>query len=240
MGWPYTSAVEGSEQKAAGDPGVTGVAGQRPTQLVSLSLGLALGALGALPAVLPGCDGFALLVWIACLAAGAGALLGAAGVDPLRFGAVAPALWAVALALVEGSQEQASLPSPAYGALAWTGFFFAGMAVGRCTGSGPTSAAALVLISVLLVGLPSRGGIAGEPWPPRAASALLDLSPYVFLGEASAVRDMAWHRSLYADVGTDRFQRSPWNSPWAGVGALAMGLCCAWAADRRRQRAQVR
>ena len=91
-----------------------------------------------------------------------------------------------------------------------------------------------MLASALLVGLPSRGGIAGPPWPPRAASVLLDVSPFIFLGECSGVRDMAWHRSMYASVGTDRFERSPWNAPWAASGALAVGLCFALLANRRR------
>jgi hypothetical protein len=202
-----------------------------------LCWGLGLGALGSLPAWVPGSEAFSLLAWLAWLAPVSGALLGAAGVDPLRFGAVAPALWAVALALLEAGAERTSLPTPAWGALAWTGLFFAGMSVGALARHVAASAAAVALVAALLIGLSTRGGVATTPWPPRAASVLLDLSPFVLLAECSGARDVAWHRSFYATVGTDRFQRSPWSAPWAATSLFAAGLCCAWLADRRRARA---
>ncbi|HUR28113.1 MAG TPA: hypothetical protein VM509_07995 [Planctomycetota bacterium] len=182
-----------------------------------------------------------MLAWLAWVAPVSGAVLGAANVDPLRFGAVAPALWAVALALSEAAAERASLPTPAWGALAWTGLFYAGMSVGALgrreatfSASAAARVASVALVAALLIGLPTRGGVETTPWPPRAASVLLDVSPFVFLGECSGVRDMAWHRSFYSTVGTDRFQRSPWNAPWAAGSLFAVGLCCAWLADRRR------
>ncbi len=168
------------------------------------------------------------------LAPAAGALLGGARIDPLRFGAVPPALWAVALALLSAGETRASLPTPAFGALAWTGLYFMGVGAGILWRSAALSAACLLLAAALLVGLPARGGIVGAAWPARAASALLDLSPFVFLGECCGVRDMAWHRSMYAPVGTDRFQRAPWSAPWAATGSLALGLCIALLANRRR------
>ena len=168
------------------------------------------------------------------LAPAVGALLGAARIDPLRFGAVPPALWAVALALLSAGETRASLPTPALGALAWTGLYFIGVALGSLGRRTALSAACLLLASALLVGLPARGGISGAPWPARGASALLDLSPFVFLGECCGVRDMSWHRSLYAPVGTDRFQRTPWSAPWAATGCLALGLAFALLASRRR------
>jgi len=209
-----------------------------PSQLWSLGAGIGLGALGSLPAWIPGSDTFSLLAWLAWVAPASGVFLGAARVDPLRFGAVAPALWAVAMALLGASEERASLPSPAFGALAWTGLFFAGMGIGALARSTAAAAASVLLAAALLVGLPSRAGLAGDAWSPRATSVLLDLSPFVFLGECSGVRDMAWHRSLYAAAGTDRFQRSPWSAPWAAGGAFATGLCLAWLAARRRRRSQ--
>ncbi len=210
----------------------------RPSQLRSLCLGLGLGALGSLPAWVHGCEPFSLLAWLAWVAPLAGVFLGAAGIDPLRFGAVAPALWAVAMALLGAAEERASLPSPAWGALAWTGLCFIGMGIGALGRCAAASAALVALTGVLLFGLPSRAGIEGEPWPARAASVLLDLSPFVFLAECSGVRDMAWHRSLYASVGTDRFQRAPWNPPWASGGTFAVGLGFAIFADRRRRRSK--
>ncbi|MEO6711118.1 MAG: hypothetical protein ABIP42_16175 [Planctomycetota bacterium] len=216
---------------------VPGVA-EPPSQLWSLGVGIGLGALGSLPAWIPGSDTFSLLAWLAWVAPASGVFLGAARVDPLRFGAVAPALWAVAMALLGASEERASLPSPAFGALAWSGLFFAGMGIGALARSAASACASVLLASALLVGLPSRAGLAGEPWSPRATSVLLDLSPFVFLGECSGVRDMAWHRSLYAAAGTDRFQRTPWNGPWAGGAAFASGLSFAWLAARWRRRSQ--
>jgi hypothetical protein len=228
------------EPKAAGEAVPPGGAGSRPSHLASLGLGLALGLLGALPALAPGCDEFALLCWIACLAPAAGAFLGARGVDPLRFGAVAPATWAAALALLAAARTEPGVPLPALGAAAWTGLFFAGFALGRLTGAAAPCAALLLATCALLVGLPARGGLAGAPWPPRAASALLDASPFVLLGECSGVRDMAWHRSLYAAAGTDRFQRDPWSPPATSAGLLAVGLAAALLADRGKRRAARR
>jgi len=217
------------------------LAGQRRVgPLASLLLGLLLGALGSLPAWFGGRDSFALLAWLACVAPASGAFLGALGVDPLRFAAVAPALWAVALALLGASEEQAQLPTPVWGALAWTGLFFGGLGLGRLARAPATSAAALLLLCALLIGLPGRGGLAGEPWPGRAASVLLDLSPFVLLGECSGARDLAWHRSLYSAAGTDRFQRAPWDPPWTGSLLLALGLGWAVFADRRAQAAAAR
>ncbi len=168
------------------------------------------------------------------LAPAAGALLGGARIDPLRFGAVPPALWAIALALLSAGETRASLPTPALGALAWTGLYFMGVGAGILGRRTAVSAACLLLAAALLVGLPARGGILGAAWPAPAASVLLDMSPFVYLGECSGVRDMAWHRSMYAPVGTDRFQRTPWNAPWAATGSLAFGLCFALIANRRR------
>lgn len=231
---PYTSDVSAVEPKAGAEFVPASALFSRPSQLQSLAAGLALGTLGALPACLPGCDTFALLCWISMLAPAAGALLGAARIDPLRFGAVPPALWAVALALLSAGETRASLPTPAFGALAWTGLYFIGVGVGILGRRAALHAAGLLLAAALLVGLPGRGGITGAPWPARGASVLLDLSPFVFLGECCGVRDMAWHRSMYAPVGTDRFQRAAWSAPWAATGCLALGLTFALLANRRR------
>ena len=196
-------------------------------------MGLLLGALGSLPAWFEGCDSFSLVLWIALVAPASGALLGGLGVDPLRFAAVAPALWAVALALLAAGEERANLPAPVWGALAWTGLFFGGLGLGRLGRAPAAGAAACLLISALMVGLPGRGGLSGAPWPGRAARVLLDCSPFVLLGECAGARDLAWHRSLYAAAGTDRFQRAPWDPPWTGSIVLALGLGWAMFADRR-------
>jgi len=227
--------VDEVQPKRQGERGSDISKSPRPSHLHSLGLGLTLGALGSLPAWIPGCDAFSLLLWLSWFAPVAGVLLGASRIDPLRFGAVAPALWAVALVMLDAAAPQPTLASPLWGALAWTGLCFMGMSLGARTRSTFTSAAAAALATAVLIGLPARGAIAGEPWPPRAASALLDASPFVLLGECSGARDMAWHRSLYAAVGTDRFQRTPWNGPWTASAVLAVGCCLAWLFDRRRR-----
>lgn len=222
----------------AGQPSAAGV-GKPPGQLASLAWGLLLGAFGGLPALFSTCDSFSLLLWFACLAPAAGAFLGGLGMDPLRFGAVAPAVWAVVLTLWGAAEESASLPTPAWGALAWTGLFFAGMGIGRIARAPLPAAAACLLVSCLLVGLPGRGDLPGRPWSPGAVQVLLDCSPFVLLSECSGVRDLAWHRSVYAAAGTDRFQRSPWDPPWTSAAVLALGAGLALIAVRRERRLQA-
>jgi hypothetical protein len=209
-----------------------GAALARPSQLSSLGLGLLGGLLGSLPAWFASCDSTGLLIWIACVSAAIGAWLGLLGLDPLRFGAVAPALWAVALALLGAGEERASLPTPIWGALAWSGIFFAGMALGRLRRTAG-AVGAVLLLAATLVALPIRGALPGRPWPAAAASTLMDLSPFVLLGECSGARDMAWHRSLYEAAGTDRFQRRPWDPIATSLLLLGVGLGLAVFVDRR-------
>ncbi|MBK8179234.1 MAG: hypothetical protein IPK67_10185 [Planctomycetes bacterium] len=236
------AAAEPKARRGVGPPG-------GPSQLHSLAWGLGLGLLGALPACLgavpqvlsgpenPGsaCDEFALLCWIACVAPAAGALAGARGLDLLRFGPVAPALWAAALALVGAAAVRPGLPQPVLGAACWTGLFGLGYGLGAWSGRGLPSAALLLALSALLVGAPGRWGLAGRPWSPPAAAALLDASPFMLLGECSGVRDMAWHRSIYASAGTDRFQREPWSPAPTALAVLGLGIAAAGLGARRRR-----
>jgi hypothetical protein len=212
----------------------------------SLAWGLALGlvgALGALPVANGEADSVALLAWIAWIALPAGVLFGARGADLLRFGLVAPGCWMVALALVDAQTEvpSAALPTPVWAAVAWSGMFYAGAALGRWIASRRPSAVftasgAALFFTAALAGLPSRGGFPGEPWPPRVASALLDVSPVVFLWESAGLRDAQWHKSLYASAGIDRFARAPWEGKLAGPAVLLVGCALALGASRATRR----
>lgn len=192
----------------------------------------AVGALGALPAIDGKSDSLALLTWIAWIAAASGCIFPARGRDLWRFGAVAPAIWMAALALVDGRAEHA-LPAPAWAAAAWTGLFFAGAALGRIAPDARwRNGAALLLVAAVLSALPARGGLPGAPLPPRATAVLLDVSPVVLLAETAGVRDHMWHRSLYGPAGVDRFARAPWSGPLAAGTVLLVGCALALGAGR--------
>lgn len=214
----------------------------RREHLRGLVLSLALGLLGALPtlpnpwgpSVPGGGDEFAFLAWIACLAPTAGAVAGGVGLDPLRFAPVAPASWAVALALSSAARPEPPLAFPALAAAGWTGLFYLGYAVGAWTRAAASTAAVLALLSALLVALPTRAGLPGAPWPAETARRALDVSPFVLIAECGGVRDLAWHRSLYAPAGTDRFAREPWPASGTAFLLLGAGVLAALLARRAR------
>lgn len=226
-GGPYTSAVAVAEPKPE-EPRAA------PGPWSSLGLGAVGAVLGLLPAILGSRDSFVLLAWIAMTGPAIGAAIGARGVDPWRFGAVAPGLWGLGLAAIAAADDSAQLPSPLLAMAAWIGLYFAGFGFGRAWGDALTSALASLALCALLVALPTRAGLPGRPWAARAAVLCLDLSPFVVLGECGGVRDMAWHRSIYAAGGTDRFQRAPHAPAGTALCLLAIGLIAAEAARRAR------
>jgi hypothetical protein len=209
-------------------------AGSRESELLlALALG-ALGALGALPLRDGRSDTIALLTWVAWLAPAAGAVFAARGRDLWRFGAAVPALWIAALAFVEARSER-PLSSPAWAAAACAGLYFAGAAAGRIADAPLRCAVVLLLAMALASALPVRGGLPGEPWPPRATLVLLDLSPALLVAETAGARDAMWHRSLYGPAGIDRFARAPWNPALAGSTVLLVGCALALGAGRVRK-----
>ena len=205
--------------------------------LIALCIAL-VGGIGAWPVnagqsahSVPSADPFALLVWIALIAPACGCACAALGVRPLPFAAVVPGAWMSLVALV-GAFSQRTLPAPLWGSFAFAGLFFFGGAIGALWARRALASAGVVLlVTALAIVAPCRGSFADSPWPPRVASTLLDLSPATLVSECSGL-DWMRHPSIYGPVGTDRFERAPWNGAWAGSIALALG-CAAWLAAAR-------
>lgn len=183
-------------------------------------------------------DPTAFLIWIAVYAPAGGFLLGALGVRPWLFAPAAPGLWMVTLSLLDIAAQR-DLPTPLWGALAWTGLFALGLGLGRrrVRNGGSTATAraralggagALLLTSATLVALPGKGGADLEPWPAPVARTLLDLSPATLVAESAGV-DWMRHRAVYEPVRTDRFQRLPYRGELAGPLALVVGCLVAFA-----------
>jgi hypothetical protein len=205
--------------------------------LIALCVALA-GGIGALPLEsthaaqgAPSADPIALLVWIALIAPAAGCACAALGLRPWPYAAVVPGAWMSLVALV-GAFSERTLPTPLWGSFAFSGLFFFGGAIGALWARRVASSAGLVLLATALaIVAPCRGSYADTPWPAKAASVLLDLSPATLVAECSGL-DWMRHPSIYGPVGTDRFEREPWNGPWAGSIVLGLG-CAAWLAAAR-------
>ena len=217
----------------------------RPTLTRPLLLALAFGALGAL-GTFPGEHGpdpLAALAWIAIIALPCGIGCGVLALRAWPFAASVPALWMSALALAGVGSDRA-LATPVWAALAWTGIFAAGWGIGRLCESGVRASAAGLCLSVLLAVLPGAGEFLGQPWPPKVAARLLDLSPVGVCTESAGV-DWMRQPSVYEPAGAldiDPGLRRPWRGKLAGPGLLMLG--CALAAlgaarARARDRAQA-
>ncbi len=210
--------------------------------LIALALG-AFGALGALPVTRNGADPLALLTWLALIAIPSGALAAALDVRLLPFGVAAPGVWMGVLVSVAATSERV-LPTPFFAALVWSGLYVGGHALARfLRRSRFAFSAALLLASAALIGLPSKAGLASEPWPSSTARLALDLSPAALLCESAGASDWMWHRGNYANVGIDRFQREPWRGKMAGPIALVAGCLLALGAhflERARSRSGTR
>jgi len=195
-----------------------------------LLVGLAIaGALGAWPqAGAP--DPIAALFWLAVMAPAAGALAAGFGLALAPLGWLVPAAWCAASWIAASSRP---LPSLGWSALAWSGLFAAGSALGtlaRRRGGSPWSAACAALaLSGCLALLPARAALGGRPWPSDVARALLDLSPSALVIESAGV-DWMRHAAVYDPVGTDRFERRAWRGALAGPTALVLGCALAAAA----------
>jgi len=205
----------------------------------------AVGALGALPSATSGADPVALLVWIALWSAPAGFACGAAGTRHPALAALAPAAWMGLAAVVDGLSPR-DLPSPAWGALAWSGLFAAGFGLGRLAPGRPFGGiAALFLFSALLAALPVATGHLAAPLPPPAAARLLDLSPVTLVEECAGV-DWMRHPAVYDPAGSadiDPSLRIAYRGSLAGPLAFVVG--CALAAvgvglARARSKASAR
>jgi hypothetical protein len=185
----------------------------------------AVGALGALPGSRSGGDPVALLAWLALWCAPAGFLCGAGGVALGPLALLPPAAWMGLAAVVDGLSPR-DLPSPAWGALAWTGLFAVGFGLGRLAPRRPfPGVAALFLAAALLAALPILGGNLAAPLPPAVSARLIDLSPATLLEECAGV-DWMRHPALYDPAGSadiDPSLRVPFRGPLAGPLAFVVG-----------------
>jgi hypothetical protein len=207
---------------------------EAPLRRLGIALALAavgsIGALGSVGVIWGAADPVALLLWISLSSVACGYLAGALGAGLVPYGVVAPATWMVVLVALAGVSER-DVPTPFWAALVWTGFFAGGAGLGRL-GRRRGAAAAwsgagwLLLLSALLVALPARGACSGRPWPPRTASALLDLSPASLVLESAGI-DWMRHPAVYDPVGTDRFERAPYRGTLAGPLVLLVGCVLA-------------
>jgi len=208
--------------------------------LLALALG-AIGALGTLPGA-HGADPLAALAWIALVALPCGIGCGALALRAWPFAASVPALWMIALALAGVASERA-LSTPVWAALAWTGIYAAGWGIGRASRSGVRACAAGLCLSVLASVLPAAGEFLGQPWPPRVAARLLDLSPVSVCMESAGV-DWMRQPAVYEPAGAldiDPGLRQPWRGKLAGPGLLMLGCAlAAFGAARARARDRAR
>jgi len=202
-----------------------------------LGLALAVAAL-ALPGALPGSrgepDAVAFLVWLAFVAPAAGAVAGALRLAPWPHAAAVPGAWMLLLVTVDawGTRD---LATPIWAALAATGLFAAGFAVGRFAPDRLRwrAPAAVLVVAALAVLAPVAGALLRAPWPAEAGARLLDLSPATLVAESAGV-DWLRHPAVYDAAGSfdiDPRSRSPYPPALAGGIAFVLGCALAAAAE---------
>jgi hypothetical protein len=210
--------------------------------LVGALILAAVGALGALPGSRGSADPVALLVWLSMWSLPAGVLAGASAAPLWPMGPVIPALWMGLLGLVAAGSARV-VPAPAWAALAWSGIFAGGFALGRLA---PARRWRIAAACFLACGALNAASIAGAwlaaPFPPALAARLLDLSPAALLAECAGL-DWMRHPAIYEPAGTldiDPSLRVAWRGMLAGPIVFLVGCAAALAADRiarRRERA---
>jgi hypothetical protein len=136
------------------------------------------------------------------------------------------------------------VPTPAWSALAWSGIFAAGFALGRLSPARrwPAAAVGFVLCGALDA-LSISGTWLASPLPPSISARLLDLAPATLLAECAGL-DWMRHPAIYAASGAldiDPSLRVAWRGFLAGPIVFLLGCAAAFAADRiadRRRRAR--
>lgn len=226
------------------DPRTGGAAADHARHLL-VALGLAAVALpGALAGSRGEPDPVAFLTWLAFVAAPAGALAGGLRVPAWPHAAAIPGVWMLVLVGVDGLAPR-DLETPAWAALAATGLFALGYAVGRALRRERTAsvAASLLALCAVLVLAPVSGGFLRAPWPGGASAVLLDASPATLLAECAGV-DWLRHPAIYDAAGTadiDPRTRSPYRPPLAAGIVLVLGCTLALFAERSaRARERIR
>ncbi|MCY2960493.1 MAG: hypothetical protein NTY35_10045 [Planctomycetota bacterium] len=213
-------------------------AGRAPDHARHLVVALALAAL-ALPGALPGSRGepdpVAFLVWIALVAAPVGALAGGSRLPAWPHGAAIPGAWMLVLVAVDALGAR-DLDTPLGAALAASGLFALGFALGRWLPRARTFAVSAVLagLSASLIFAPVAGAVLGAPWPGGATARLLDASPATLLAECAGV-DWLRHPAIYDAAGSadiDPRTRSPYSPVLAAGIVLVLGCMLALFAER--------
>lgn len=196
----------------------------------------ALGCLGALPSTPDGPDPIATLAWIALAAIPIGIGAGALGLRTWPLAPVIPALWMVVLTMVDATSPR-DLPSSGWAALAWTGLFAIGFAIGRGAPRHALPLAAVTFgVAALLAALPTGFWSLEKPWPPSIAARLLDGSPVTLLAECAGL-DWLRHPAVYESAGTadiDPALRTAYRGMLAGPALFLVG--CSTVAFVRRRR----
>jgi hypothetical protein len=164
----------------------------------------------------------------------AGVLSGASAMPLWPMAPVVPALWMGVVGLVAAGSTRV-LPAPAWAALAWTGLFGAGFAIGRLTPSMRWRVASTCFLAcAALNALSIAGTWLASPLPPAIAARLLDLSPATLLGECAGL-DWMRHPAIYEPAGAldiDPSLRVAWRGMLAGPSVFLVGCGAAFIADR--------
>lgn len=193
--------------------------------------------LGALPGA-RGSEPVALLVWISMWCVPAGVLTGGSGVPLWPIAPVAPALWMALVGLVAAASTRV-LPSPAWSALAWTGLFAIGFALGRILPERRWRVGAALLVAAGVLNASSISGAwLAAPLPPEISARLLDLAPATLLAECAGL-DWMRHPAIYEPAGAldiDPALRVAWRGFLAGPIVFLVGCAAALAADRIARR----
>jgi len=202
----------------------------------SIALALAAVALpGALPDSRGSPDPVALLTWLALVAPAVGAAAGGARLPSWPHAAAIPGSWMLLLVAVDLLAPR-DLDTPVWAALATSGLFASGFALGRALRREHRLAAATAVLgfAAALVFAPVAGGFLRAPWPASATAVLLDISPATLLAECASV-DWLRHPSIYDAAGSteiDPRSRSPYRPPLAAGIVLVLGCALALCAER--------
>lgn len=216
-------------------PATAAPAPEHARQLLA-ALGLAAVALpGALPGSAGAPDPVAFLTWLALVAPAVGALAGRRRLSAWPHAAAIPGAWMLLLVAVDALGPR-DLDTPLWAALAASGLYALGFALGRAVRPerGASASAALLAVSAALVLAPVAGAWLRAPWPGDATAVLLDASPATLLAECAGV-DWLRHPAIYDAAGTadiDPRTRSPYPAPLAGGIVLVLGCALAFGVER--------
>jgi hypothetical protein len=212
----------------------------RVRDLVLVLAWTAIGALGALPGSRGRPDPIAFLAWLSLCSLPAGVIVGGSGAALWPIGPAVPAAWMAILGLVAASSTRV-LPTPTWAALAWTGLFALGFALGRAQPDRRWRNCALVFIAcAVLDALAISGAWLASPLAPPISARTLDLAPATLLAECAGI-DWMRHPAIYEPAGAidiDPGLRVAWRGALAGPIVLLVGCAAALAAERcvRRSR----